>query len=417
MKLDTFQMLFIGSKCNRFNGECVCESTTKGAVCDECVDGYFGTNCISKCESSCLKCDKLTGECLEISSSTNTTTDYPSTTQLITTSTEELVTLNANECDYQHYVIQSLADPFIQFTVQIFQFNVSFELACYLDLTICLRAGFNETLESYFEKKMWKIELLEYNVQTSSIICDNKENIHDFFNMVLFTKAIEIDEPVGIVNITVDLTAVLSAILTPDCIYYFVLDKNDDFLGQNMGLNFLSYNFSCELASEFNILIKYMNPILTSELDRNGQLDSEFRQLLDKNTITVPFDFNTTSLDVVSVLTVNSGSGFIHFLSSSKMSRALSGCYKCQNRSECETKFTIEERMSLNFNCGENKTNISGGVDEPVHLGLLWVVAVLLVVLASLFFNREDRPSELSDPDLIEALYFDLFLKLKHSSS
>jgi hypothetical protein len=52
--------------CDSFNGDCICKNNnTKGKLCEECVNGFYGEDCIDKCLNNCTSCDKINGKCLD----------------------------------------------------------------------------------------------------------------------------------------------------------------------------------------------------------------------------------------------------------------------------------------------------------------------------------------------------------------
>lgn len=58
-------------KCNIFTGDCYCTAVNKkGKQCNECVDGYYGHECIDKCSDDCISCDQINGTCILFSNKT-----------------------------------------------------------------------------------------------------------------------------------------------------------------------------------------------------------------------------------------------------------------------------------------------------------------------------------------------------------
>jgi hypothetical protein len=432
----------------------MCNSNSKGRNCEECNNGYFGANCSMNCEADCLKCSKIDGKCILRATTTAMSTRLP--TELSTSSTE-IVTINTKLCDRRDFIIQNKQNP-VRYSIQVYQLNRQLEIFCYQ--TVCLRKSSNQSLENYFQPKFLQIEQKNETSDEVANFCGNENLISNLLDINIFTRSIEVDQFLENLIVSVDLEPLSD--IKPVCVYYLILSKNRDILNEKLEIDFKSYSYSCDLVTQkFNVSIGLSR--LNDKSVFDSKHDFEFRQSFLEYDAELNY-FNTTRLEVVSIVAINSSSKLIHFMSSNRLNvtltcpegywnissncrnkcgRCVGGCdtmngecreNKCQymflkgpfcdqcitgyvNYPDCDRKCekVIPENTSVCFE--DDKRDNSNQVFYELsseNVSFLWMTTIVVIICVTFLVKIADRCREKGDDnDLSEALYFNLILPVK----
>lgn len=214
-------------ECNRFTGECVCDSKSFGKYCEQCVDGFYGENCSLYCQDLCSKCDKINGTCLDIIKEK----------EEIITSTQTVIKSN---CIVEKYK-NNLGNIFIE----EYKSNITDrEFWCFTkqNLSICKQDNLVKNKKLSFQK----FEDLFYETKSNLFCKFLKSNIKSFkvqdFTYLDFNQIKDI-----YLKFDFEKLMTLNQSFVIEKIYYFLLKSSNktDPIEQLLGLNFSRFIVLC----------------------------------------------------------------------------------------------------------------------------------------------------------------------------
>ena len=433
--------------CNRFSGECICNLNGKGQFCEECMSGFYGRDCLIRCENNCENCDKINGSCILKQNETMQTTSRIVTVTKLATSTEQSTT-EQNKCfsensdfEYKEKMIY----------VKFFRIPSKFELACDSDLNFCLnRDVIKIKNNSNYSKVSSKFIGYESELAVLDYFCSNWYKYSSIF-INEFTKQVKVDRKSNKLEMLADFKYLYESFDRVVCVYYFVLLKDTDDLLEALYFEYLSYNYWCNFEPQVvNLTLKIVSDKIV--IDRS-LLDIEFRRLIDTDRLVSSNFFE--KIYVHSILTLNISNRLVHIGTSNKIkvtqecnngywdiqNECNKRCGKCENEScdsingECSSKKCLGDVLQAPFcdkciegfigfpNCSKNcefftsynKSACVLKINETVknltindthlqiiaeNLGLLWTGTLVVIITVAFAFKFVSKYPIEDDKDL-----------------